>query len=101
MTQQVLSFLSLFKGSKATDSIFYLLEHNKEKDLKTLIKMTQDLRQRFAETNMTSKEITNEEMQTDDNIQHPASAATYWVSKWVDYSDKYGIGKSSFSSYTV
>ena len=56
--------------------------------------MTQDLRQRFAETNMASKEITNEEMQTDDNIQHPASAATYWVSKWVDYSDKYGIGKS-------
>ena len=72
------------------------LEHNKEKDLKTLIKMTQDLRQRFAETNMASKEITNEEMQTDDNIQHPASAATYWVSKWVDYSDKYGIGKLSF-----
>ena len=32
-----------------------------------------------------------------EECQHPASVATYWISKWVDYSDKYGIGKSFFS----
>ena len=55
--------------------------------------MTSDLRQRFYDAKMEDKHITDQDMQTDDNIQHPASAATYWVSKWVDYSDKYGIGK--------
>jgi len=68
------------------------IEHNKDKELKTLIKMTSDLRQRFYDAKMEDKHITDQDMQTDDNIQHPASAATYWVSKWVDYSDKYGIG---------
>ena len=71
----------------------YFSEHNKDKELKTLIKMTSDLRQRFYDAKMEDKHITDQDMQTDDNIQHPASAATYWVSKWVDYSDKYGIGK--------
>ena len=27
-----------------------------------------------------------------DEAEHPASSPTYWISKWVDYSDKYGIG---------
>lgn len=27
-----------------------------------------------------------------DEAEHPASSPIYWVSKWVDYSDKYGIG---------
>ena len=29
-----------------------------------------------------------------DEAEHPASSPIYWVSKWVDYSDKYGIGMS-------
>ena len=62
--------------------------------MQTLIRLTTELRRHFLDRNMASKQITNEMMQTDDNLQHPASAATYWVSKWVDYSDKYGIGKS-------
>ena len=61
--------------------------------MQTLIRMTTDLRRHFLDRNMASRQITNDMMQTDDNLQHPASAATYWVSKWVDYSDKYGIGK--------
>ena len=61
--------------------------------MQTLIRLTTELRRQFLERNMASKQITNEMMQTDDNLQHPASAATYWVSKWVDYSDKYGIGE--------
>ena len=28
-----------------------------------------------------------------DDAEHPNSSPTYWISKWVDYSDKYGIGK--------
>jgi len=27
-----------------------------------------------------------------DEAEHPASSPIYWISKWVDYSDKYGIG---------
>ena len=30
-----------------------------------------------------------------EECQHPASSANYWISKWVDYSDKFGFGKSS------
>lgn len=26
------------------------------------------------------------------DIQDPASSPIYWVTKWVDYSDKYGLG---------
>ncbi|KAK2179522.1 hypothetical protein NP493_486g01010 [Ridgeia piscesae] len=29
---------------------------------------------------------------SDDDIEDPASMPVYWVSKWVDYSDKYGLG---------
>ena len=27
-----------------------------------------------------------------DETEDPASVPVYWVSKWVDYSDKYGLG---------
>ena len=27
-----------------------------------------------------------------EDAEHPASSPVYWISKWVDYSDKYGIG---------
>lgn len=27
-----------------------------------------------------------------EEAEHPASSPMYWISKWVDYSDKYGIG---------
>ena len=30
-----------------------------------------------------------------EECQHPASSANYWISKWVDYSEKFGFGKSS------
>lgn len=29
-----------------------------------------------------------------DDAEDPASTPVYWVSKWVDYSDKYGLGYS-------
>ena len=28
----------------------------------------------------------------DENIEDPAAVPIYWVAKWVDYSDKYGLG---------
>ena len=34
--------------------------------------------------------------ETLEECQHPASVATYWISKWVDYSDKFGFGKSAY-----
>ena len=30
-----------------------------------------------------------------EECQHPASSANYWITKWVDYSEKFGFGKSS------
>ena len=30
-----------------------------------------------------------------EECQHPASSANYWISKWVDYSDKFGFGEFS------
>ena len=30
-----------------------------------------------------------------EECQHPASSANYWVSKWVDYSNKFGFGEFS------
>jgi len=27
-----------------------------------------------------------------DDAEDPAAAPVYWISKWVDYTDKYGIG---------
>ena len=30
-----------------------------------------------------------------EECQHPASSANYWVSKWVDYSHKFGFGEFS------
>ena len=35
-----------------------------------------------------------------EECQHPASSANYWISKWVDYSDKFGFGKSSRKTVT-
>ena len=35
-------------------------------------------------------------VETLEECQHPASVATYWISKWVDYSDKFGFGKSAY-----
>jgi len=31
-------------------------------------------------------------MELPEEAEHPASSPLYWISKWVDYSDKYGIG---------
>jgi hypothetical protein len=38
-----------------------------------------------------------------EDCEHPSSSPIYWISKWVDYSDKYGIGKYSQNtiSYTI
>ena len=32
-----------------------------------------------------------------EECQHPASSANYWVSKWVDYSNKFGFGEFSYT----
>lgn len=31
-------------------------------------------------------------VENDDDAEDPASIPIYWVAKWVDYSDKYGLG---------
>ena len=30
-----------------------------------------------------------------EEAEHPASTPIFWIAKWVDYSDKYGIGKEN------
>mgnify|MGYP000378458726 CR=1 FL=1 len=34
-----------------------------------------------------------------DEAEHPNSSPIYWISKWVDYSDKYGIGMYKLSIF--
>ena len=36
-----------------------------------------------------------------EDAEHPASSPVYWISKWVDYSDKYGIGTCSVPDQRV
>ncbi|KAH9501812.1 Serine/threonine-protein kinase plk1 [Dermatophagoides farinae] len=41
---------------------------------------------------MSSKRLRVKQSSNDDEAEHPASMPCYWVSKWVDYTDRYGIG---------
>ena len=59
-------------------------EQNKARDLEILSKILDALLNSHDEKTATSD--------MSEECQHPASVATYWISKWVDYSDKYGIG---------
>ena len=34
-----------------------------------------------------------------EEAEHPASTPIFWIAKWVDYSDKYGIGKFFVTKY--
>lgn len=40
----------------------------------------------------TAKVLESDDLLTMEESEHPASCPVYWVSKWVDYSDKYGLG---------
>ena len=61
------------------------LEDRKGADLDALCRIMTDLCNAYAAGGAKSE--------MSEECQHPASVATYWISKWVDYSDKYGIGK--------
>lgn len=47
-----------------------------------------DLRKQIG--GVISKELPERSL-TDDEIKAPADVPVYWVSKWVDYSEKYGL----------
>ncbi|CBY08321.1 unnamed protein product [Oikopleura dioica] len=55
---------------------------NGMRDLKTLLNMLTDI--------ALAKELDKSTLSED--CEHPSSSPIYWISKWVDYSDKYGIG---------
>ena len=58
-----------------------------KRDLKILEKMIDEL------LVQAEKYVGYESKTLPEEAEHPASAPIYWVSKWVDYSDKYGIGE--------
>jgi len=62
------------------------LEDRKGADLDALCRIMTDLCSAYSAGGAKSEML--------EECQHPASVATYWISKWVDYSDKYGIGYS-------
>ena len=66
-------------------------EQNKEKDLLGVIKMIDQI---LSQRKVDLDENQDVRMVPDipDDCEHPASTPIYWISKWVDYSDKYGIG---------
>ena len=67
-------------------------EQNKETDLLGVVKMIdQILSQRKGDIDEINQEVRFVQDIPDD-CEHPASTPIYWISKWVDYSDKYGIG---------
>lgn len=62
------------------------IEEKKAHDLQALSNMVDGLSRAFKNNpRLKTSEMLEE-------CQRPASVATYWISKWVDYSDKYGIG---------
>ena len=60
---------------------------SKEEHLEILLKMVT----KVIHANMDFK---NHMIALPEEAEHPASGPIYWISKWVDYSDKYGIGNS-------
>ena len=59
--------------------------------LDSLISILEELCNSYKKQGPTNKML--------EDCQHPASSATYWISKWVDYSDKFGFGKSSQNNW--
>lgn len=46
----------------------------------------------YYDINLDDKNIVKTIFTLLDEAEDPASTPVYWVSKWVDYSDKYGLG---------
>ena len=66
-------------------------EQNKERDLAGIVKIIDAiLSQRRADVDEQNE--LNFMPSIPDDAEHPASTPIYWISKWVDYSDKYGFG---------
>ena len=64
-------------------------EQNKERDLAGIVKIIDAiLSQRRADVDEQNE--LNFMPSIPDDAEHPASTPIYWISKWVDYSDKYG-----------
>lgn len=68
-----------------------LEEQNKERDLAGIIKIIDNiLALRRADVDEQHELLFTSTIP--DDAEHPASTPIYWISKWVDYSDKYGNG---------
>ena len=66
-----------------------LEEQNKERDLAGIVKVIDTiLTARRADVDEQNE--LNFTRNVPDDAEHPASTPIYWISKWVDYSDKYG-----------
>lgn len=66
-----------------------LEEQNKERDLAGIVKVIDTiLTARRADVDEQNE--LNFTKNVPDDAEHPASTPIYWISKWVDYSDKYG-----------
>ncbi|XP_027196257.2 serine/threonine-protein kinase polo [Dermatophagoides pteronyssinus] len=50
-----------------------------------------ELREQLSKL-LSSNRLRSKPPSNDDEAEHPASIPCYWVSKWVDYTDRYGIG---------
>jgi hypothetical protein len=77
----------------ADGKVFRREEVNKEQQLRTENAGISDLDRldRMVTKLLTQKVALTPEVM--DEAVHPASSPIYWIAKWVDYSDKYGIGK--------
>lgn len=65
---------------------------SKEEHLQELLKILTSIIQSNTDTAKHVQELPEE-------AEHPASSPIYWISKWVDYSDKYGIGTTLVNIY--
>ena len=73
-------------------------EQNKERDLAGIVKIIDAiLSQRRADVDEQNE--LNFMPSIPDDAEHPASTPIYWISKWVDYSDKYG--KRGFTWFMI
>ena len=64
------------------------LANNWHNDNEKMLKLVNELRDQIS---LVIKATTDNLSPNCDDAEDPASAPIYWISKWVDYSDKYGF----------
>lgn len=74
---------------KATDGL--MLNRNDEAYRQDIEVLKRELRSILNDV-YSSKNNISPNFEMSDDLTHPASQPLFWVSKWVDYSDKYGFG---------